>query len=428
MRYVSLAMAACVAFVPAVQAQPQPQGTVVAQQAGPELTLADALARAESVNPVLRSRQAQLAAAEGTLLDARARFQSNPQLSVEGTRRSITGPEAGPTQREWNTGIAQTFEVGGQPSFRRESASAAVQALRFEIEDLRLQQRAEVGRRFFRVLALQRRIEVETLAVRLFEGTAAAVERRRAAGEDTRLDANVALVEWERARNQLTSVQEQLLEARSALASPLQLPAGQLPIAHGPIEPQSLPYGEAALLREAGSQVRLQALAARERSAQARLRLEQAARTPDVTLGLNMGREGPTVAREHVTTLSISVPLPLFRKNAAGIGAARAEVAQTAVEREAAERDTPTQVHALWLRLQSLSQRIERLERSVLPTLTRNEQLAARSQQAGQIGLLEVLVANRQVLDARRDLLDAVLDYQNTRLTLEATAGWTGQP
>ena len=52
----------------------------------------------------------------------------------------------------------------------------------------------------------------------LFDSTAAAVEKRRAAGEDTRLDANVALVEAERARNQLALAQEQLLEARAALA------------------------------------------------------------------------------------------------------------------------------------------------------------------------------------------------------------------
>ena len=46
-------------------------------------------------------------------------------------------------------------------------------------------------------------------------------------------------------------------------------------------------------------------------------------------------------------------------------------------------------------------------------------------QQAGQIGLLELIVVNRQALDARRDLNDALSEYQATRLELELTAGWS---
>jgi cobalt-zinc-cadmium efflux system outer membrane protein len=195
----------------------------------------------------------------------------------------------------------------------------------------------------------------------------------------------------------------------------------------GVLEPTSLPYDEATLLGHARAHPKLQALSARERSAQARLKLEQAARYPDVTLGVAAGREGPPSARENLTTFSVSVPLPLFRRNASGIGQATSEASQASIERQSAERDTPTQVHALWARLQSLRRRVERLQASVLPTLSRNEQLSSRSLQAGQIGLLELLVTNRQVLDARRDLLDALLDYQTTRLTLEATAGFSGQ-
>jgi len=38
------------------------------------------------------------------------------------------------------------------------------------------------------------------------------------------------------------------------------------------------------------------------------------------------------------------------------------------------------------------------------------------------------IVTNRQSLDAQRDLVDALLDYQATRLALEADAGWTDHP
>lgn len=424
----SLALAGALAMVQAGWAQAQVTQVPAVRPDEASLSLEEALARAEAVNPQLRARQAQLLAAQGVLTDAQALFQSNPQVTLEGTRRQVPAPAGGESVREWQGGVQQTFEIAGQPGFRREAARAAMQALQAEIADLRLQQQAEVSRRFYRVLALQRRVELETQAARLFEGTAGAVERRRAAGEDTRLDANVALVEWERARNQLAAVNEQLIEARSELAVPLQLPPERLPAVRGELTPAPLPFDESALQARVAGQPRLRALNARETSARARLRLEQAARTPDITLGVSAGREGPSAARERLTTFSVSVPIPLFRRNATAIGQASADAAQAEVERIAAERDLPAQVHALWLRLESLRQRIQRLETSVLPTLSRNDELSRRSLQAGQIGLLELLVANRQMLDARRDLIEAYLEYHNTRLTLEAAAGWPVQP
>ena len=67
---------------------------------------------------------------------------------------------------------------------------------------------------------------------------------------------------------------------------------------------------------------------------------------------------------------------------------------------------------------------MRRLQESVLPALTENLNLSLRSRQAGQIGLLELIVVNRQALDARRDLIEALVDYHATRANLELAAGW----
>lgn len=430
MRYDTLALAAALCLLAGLapaQTAPAPAASPAAAT-NRTLTLQEAWALVLSANPGIRAKQAQLAAAEGQASDAAAWLSNNPQFTAERTRRTV--PATGSTERrtEWSTGISQTLEIAGQPGHRREAANAALQALRSEIEDTLRQQRAEVGQRFFRVLALQQRVEVEAQALRLFEDTARAVEKRRAAGEDTRLDANVALVEAERARNQLATIQEQLIEARSALATFIQLPPPELPQAAGDLTLQALPYTREELTQSAAAQPKLQALSAREQSAQAKLNLERAARYPDLTLGINVGREGPGDARERLTMLTVSVPLPLFKHNAGGIGQASTELTQAQVERRAAQRDLPAQVHVLWAKLQSLQNRVDRLQRSVLPALADNERLSAKSRQAGQIGLLELIVTTRQSLDARRDLIDALLDYHTTRAALEAAAGWTNQP
>lgn len=419
MRFKTLATATAFAWCVAGAPFAQTTGT-------PTLTLDQAWQLAATANPQIRAKQAQVAAAEGAQTDAKAWLNSNPQLTVEQTRRSVPQAGLGTDRRsEWNTGLSQTLEIGGQPGYRRESASAALSALRSEIQDTRGQVRAEVSEQFHRVLALQQRVELETRALTLFDSTAEAVRKRRAAGEDTKLDANVALVESERARNHLAQADEQLSEARTRLAALLQLPPTDMPQASGELGPIRSAYTLDELLRSIDEQPRLQALAARENSAAAKLKLERASTYPDITVGLSVGREGPNDARERLTTLSVSVPLPLFKRNASGIGQATTELSQTQIERQAAARDARSQVSGLWTHLASLEARVKRLQTSVLPALEDNQQLAVKSQRAGQIGLLELIVVNRQGLDARRDLLDALTDYHATRIALERAAGWS---
>lgn len=425
MRPKTLALA-CTLFlisVPAFAQSTSPVATSTPELA--PLTLQEALARAAQANPALRSKQAELAAAEGLNSDARSLLFNNPQLAFDKTRRLV--PQAGmATERrnEWTGGVSQTFETGGQGGYRRETASSALEALRYEIVDAQRQIRSEIATRFYRVLALQQRVELESQALKLFDDAAAAVQKRRVAGEDTKLDANVALVEAERARNQLALAREQLNEERNDLAARMQLVGPALPLAQGELAPAPMGFALNDLLGSLDSQPRLLALSAREKSANARYRLERASVNPDLTVGLNVGREGPSVARERLTTISVSIPLPIFKRNAAGIGQASTAATQAQIDREAAQRDIKANVVSLWTRLASQEQRVRRLQDVVLPALTDNLSLSVKSRQAGQIGLLELIVVNRQALDARRDLIEALTEYHSTRAMLELEAGW----
>ncbi|MBI2750462.1 MAG: TolC family protein [Burkholderiales bacterium] len=404
------------------QAEPSVTNSVATQP----LTLSEALSLAESANPTLRAKQAQMSAAEGVRTDANALLFNNPQLSTDLTRRSVPQVGQGSERRqEWSAGLSQTLEIAGQRGYRREAADAALAALRAEIADARRTARATASERFYRVLALQQRVALEGQALKLFEGTATAIQKRRAAGEDTKLDANIATVEAERARNQLAIAQEQLLAARSELSATIQLPPSNLPEVVGELTMTPRRFSLAELLAAVDAQPRLRALVERENSATSKLKLEQASTYPDVTVGVNVGREGPGTARERLTTLTLSVPLPLFKRNATGIGQARSELSQVQIERQTTLRDTRANVNTLWLRLDSLESRVRRLQESMLPALADNQQLSVKSQQAGQIGLLELIVVNRQALDARRDLNDALSEYQATRLELELAAGWS---
>lgn len=426
MRMKALALASLVAACPWQVVAQQP----ISPGAGPSaplhataapLTLAQVLDRASEASPGVLARLAQRAAVEGARQEAGALFYNNPQLALERSRRTLP---AAPGQREWSLGLSQTFETGGQQGHRRALGDAGQSAWQADLDDARRSARTDAAQAFFRVLALQQRMALDEEALRTFDSTAAAVAKRRQAGEDTRLDANVAAVEAGRARNQLAQSREALADARGDLATLLRLPTAQAPEVSGDLAEGALrPVVLADVLTAVEAQPRLRAAAAREAGAAARLRLEQASRYPDLTVGLSSGREGASDARERVSTVSVSLPLPLFRRNEAAIGQALAERDQARLDHESAQREARAQAHALSVRVSSLQDRVQRLQQQVLPALLDNQQLSIKSQRAGQIGLLELIVVQRQALDGRRDLVDALLELQTARLALEALAG-----
>ena len=389
------------------------------------LTLEQAWAQAEQANPALRSTQANLAAAEGEFSDARALLWNNPQLATELRKRTISQtPDATQINREWMIGLAQTFEIAGQQGARRSAAEQSLAAMQEVIAETKRQLRAEVEQRFVRVLSLQLRIQMEEQTLKLIEEAAMAVSKRVAAGEDSRLDGNLAKVEAERAQNQVSLLREQLVQARSELTALLQLPGDNLPEVGGYLDPSSVLYTLDELLTSAANRPLVRAFDHREKAASSRLDLERATVYPDVTLGLSSAREGLADSQDQITGLSVSLPLPLFRRNGTGIGRATTELTQVQVQKQAVQRDSRAQVLMLWARWENLQARVQRLSESVLPSLEENQHLSSVSFRAGEIGLLQLLLVNRQVLDGQRDLLDARTELRLTKVTLEAASGW----
>lgn len=92
MQFPILALAlVLVAFTVPASAQSSP--------AGNPLSLAEAMRLAEAGNTAVRSREAQLAAAEGARSEAASPFFNNPELSVEKSRRRPPPPNTLPICR-----------------------------------------------------------------------------------------------------------------------------------------------------------------------------------------------------------------------------------------------------------------------------------------------------------------------------------------
>ena len=414
---------ACVLWIASASAQVAPTTELTA--AAP-LSLESAWRRAEDKSTSLIAARAAVIAAEGAAEDTRGLLWNNPELTTDHARRQSPQPDqTTPRYREWGAGLSQKLEIAGQQGYRRAAAREELAAARYAVDAGRRDLRAEVERRFVQVLALQARIDNEQQAVALVDSTATFAGKRVAAGEDSRLDANVALIDAGRARNQLALLVDQLLEAKSRLAELLQWPADSLPMPGGELDAPIVLPALSGVLATARERTLVKALYAKEAAAQNKLNLERAARFPDVTVGLGVAREGPEQFREKVTTLTLTVPLPLFKRNAGNVAQAQAERMRALSDREAGEREVEASVRALWQRVQNLQRRVQALRDTVVPALEENQRLSQKALREGELSLAQQVLINRQLLDGRRDLLEAITDLRLSRIALAHAAGDT---
>lgn len=382
-------------------------------------TLDEAYRLAEEAHPSVKTAESRLAAGQAELREANAFLWNNPSVSLDSTRRKAPEPVLGDRRfREWSVGVSQPFETGGQPAHRRAAAAAARDALALAVPDARRRLRGEVAQRFYKLLALQQRMAFETEAVRISEEASALAQKRLRAGEDSRLDANLARIEAERVRNQAAAAREELVQARGELAALLNMPMAELPQAEGDLDPGAAPAAD--LLERISERADLQAARRAVEAARRRVDLERAARSPDITMGLSGGREGPGDSRETFTGLFVSLPLPLFRRNDAAIARAVAELTQAETEYRAALATARAEVAALLEQRALLEERVGRLRAEVLPALDENLALSRRARQAGEIGVTQLLLVSRQIIEARRELLEAQAELRAAHSALIA--------
>lgn len=385
------------------------------------LTLEEALRRAEEVAPAVNIARARLAAGEAEVREANAPLWNNPTVVVDGTYRRIPQPgQSGERVAEWALGLSQTFETGGQPRYRRAAAAATREALALEIPDAGRRLRLEVGERFYRVLASQQRVVIEREFQAIAEEASVLAGKRVTAGEDSRLDGNLARIEAERARNQAAASREALSRARGELAALLQLPLDSMPEVSGDPGPLAVPASRQEVLSRIAERPDILALAHRVEAARRRVDLERAARSPDITPAITGGREGPYDSRETFATLSVSVPLPVFRRNDAAIARAIAELTQAEIEQRSALSTARAGLASLLDVYATLEERVRRLRTEVIPAVEENLRLSRRARQVGEIGAPQLLLVSRQAIEARRELLEAQSEQRQVAVAIEA--------
>jgi cobalt-zinc-cadmium efflux system outer membrane protein len=388
------------------------------------LTLPQAIDIAVQSNKDLQAARHAVEGARARLLQAG--LPPNPRLNIAGGNDRLF-KNAG--EYAASVGISQQFPVAGRIARQKDVARVDVDLALAEIRQAELKLAGDIASQFYRVLALNRQIEVRERLIDVEQKLVLGTRNRFKAAEVSELDVNAAQLELQR----LTQEHALLLNQRMAQLSQLNQFLGQPAIQVIELD-DTLPDSKSL---PSLTELQRQALTLRPDlrfallnadRARADQSLARAQRWEDWTVGvgLEQGRrviEGiPPQASDRALGLSLSIPLPLLNNNQGRIAETAAVEAQADARIEALKFSIGNEVASAYAEVERLQQVISEYQ-NMLPLSERNAHLAQQGYDQGLVSIVEVVQAQRQQGDLNVTYLNTLDQYLQALARLHIATG-----
>ena len=382
------------------------------------LTRDQALTLAMMHHPSLTAVAYDVRSAEALRLQARR--LPNPMLKFELEEYDRDG--AGIDSSESSVAVVQPIELGGKRGWRRRVAGARGELAGWAYEQQRIEVFSQTTERFVAVIAAQQGLALAASTVELAEQTHRAVDERVEAGKEPPLQVSRAAAELEMVRLGQIEAASRLSGARLALAAMWGMQAATFEAAEGSLELSldPIPALEALKPRLAGNPL-LARWESELRLRRAALGAARAARIPDLQakLGYAQYEEDGTDA----FTFGVGLQLPVFNRNQGGVAVAELALARAETERAATATALAVELTAAHTALALAQKRVVALRGKVAPAMQKAFDAAAEGYRRGKFGLLDMLDAQRKLIETNVKLLDAWSDYQSAQNSMNRMVG-----
>jgi outer membrane protein, heavy metal efflux system len=240
--------------------------------------------------------------------------------------------------------------------------------------------------------------DVRGSAVKLFEADAV-----------PQLDVFRAEVELTKAQNRVVAEERALTTAQRALALLLARPTNQAIRAEAPLI-LPLPSGELASLQQTALERRPDLVGARAavRAAEAELALVRAERFfPEMRVGLKYDQAQEFDSTNRSGLLALAVPLPILNRRQGEVDRALGELGRHEATVQLIQRQIETEVATAYQQVVASRRITDAYTSRILPDQNRNFQMLREGYNIGQLSITDVLVGQRELIDAREAYLDA---------------------
>lgn len=390
---------------------PPPVEPVVMAIGTTVLSLRQAVDVALTRHPELAVARSEVDAVGGARLQAETR--PNPDLSVlvEDTR---------PRTRTTTVQISQPIELWGKRDARVAAADRALDAAKEDLEARRHAVRSAVVTAFFDVLAIQERADVAETSLSLAQRSSDAASKRVQAGKVSPVEETRSRVAEAGLRIELNRLRGEQASARVRLAAAMGQPLGSQVLRGSLADLPAVPSEEAVRGQlEAAPAIRRALLELERRKALTGV--ENTRRFGDLTVSVGAKRDQE--ARRTQAVVGVTIPLPLFDRNQGNLLEALRREDKARDELLAARSIVQSEAVQARERLDTARSAAASLAADVLPGAQSAFGAATKGFELGKFSFLDALDAQRTLLQARTQYLDALAEAQRAAADLNRILG-----
>ena len=400
------------------QAQPAPpspahdQSQAATDAGSGSLTLDQALALAATRSPFLTAAQRELEASGGAV--QQAGVLRNPELSalLEDTNK----------ETRTTTGVVSfPIELGGKRAARVAAAERGQDVARAELSNANAQLKSTVIAAFFGVLVAQERVRLATSSAEIASKGADVTARRVAAGKISPVDETRAQVEKANAQLELSEAEAELFNARQTLVAQWGAAVPLFTEARGDLDNLPARANSETLQRELLQSPSLRASRMEVDRRRALVDVENSKRYSDVTLSVGAKRDNELGRTQAV--VGVSVPLPFFDRNQGNVYEARKRAEKAEEEYQYAQIRLTNELSSASKQLEVSRASAQTLKAAVLPAAQLAYEAATKGFEAGKFGFLDVLDAQRTLLQARVRYLNALASSYQAATSIDRILG-----
>jgi cobalt-zinc-cadmium efflux system outer membrane protein len=357
----------------------------------------------------------------------RAGLLPNPTLELEGGTGTLTGSSA---ENSLSLGISQEFFLSGKREKRLAIAERELDMYRWQLADRERVLREEVKTGFYDVILAEQRIVLSDRSVTLNRQLLDVTTERLAAGDIPELEMNLVKVELARSEGTRINVEKALNQNQAKLWTLMGLPIGESPAIYGTFEAEISMTKTLVDLKQLalGKRPDLKALEAEKSRGESDIVLARAEGIPNITAGLAIKRDTTAIEvggvegkdTAYIIGLKLSMPIPLFDKNQAGVQEARARRSSTESRLSAAARSVEREVETAFAGFVNSEKVLVLYRTNIIPQLEENLKLTQEAYRLGEVGILSVIQEQKNFFEVNNGYLTALHDRQTALVKLES--------
>jgi cobalt-zinc-cadmium efflux system outer membrane protein len=363
-----------------------------------------------------------------------AGLQPNPELGVEVENFGGTGETAGSETAETTITLSRLIPLGGKISKRVRVAGLDRELAGWDYEAKRLAVMTGTARRFIRVLTAQENLKLAREQVSLAEEVFEVSDKRFRAGDTSIVDKTRSEAVLAVSRIRVRKEGWRLKAARRELAAMWGSTQPKFNHVVGDLYAmRRIPDWE-FLASRVGRNPDIARWAAEMSKRRAELRLAGARGIPDLTVGIALRRinqpdrerEGggkAPVPNDTALTAQFSLPIPAFDRNQGNVLAAGTGTAKGDQERRAAWIRVHTDLSRSYIALLSAFTEASSIRDKVIPRLRSVFKGVRAAYRNGKLGYLDLLEAERALVEERARYVEALGAYHNALAELEGLIG-----